>query len=159
MVDPLRQPASDRPTLEVRVCGADGEALSESDLRRLFPGSGLTDARLDRLREWSRITVTCGARTVGIATCQKVDTELRVPDVGLDGEPADETLAGNAGVRCGDREILNALLDAIELTCLAGGCSRVILSPPKVSQFFLERRGYRRVDERCAGGWIEKMIE
>ena len=155
---PLPRSTPAQPALEIRVCGADGEALSEADLRRLFAGGSLTAARLDRLRAWPRVMVTCGTRIVGVATCLKVDAELRVPDVGLDTSETERPLAGGAGIECGVREILNALLDAVELTSLAGGCTRIVLSPPKVSLFFLERRGYRRVDERCAGGWIEKQV-
>ncbi|HEX6974664.1 MAG TPA: hypothetical protein VF147_09690 [Vicinamibacterales bacterium] len=153
----LYPPASvaDLTSLDVRVTGPDTE-LADGDLRRLFPGSSLTGVRLDRLREWPRVVVTLGGDIVAVATCKKTEGEMRVPDIGLD-IPAME--AGYAAVyRCSERDILNTLLDGIELASVAGGCRRVIVSPPRVSLAFLERRGYVRVNERCAGGWIEKSL-
>ena len=143
--------------IEVRVCGGDCEPMSDGDLRRLFPGSSLTQARLDRLRDLPRVLVIMGERTVGAATCHKVEGELRVPDLGIDPAVGGLRLVGGPP-QPREREIINALLDAVEVACLAAGCSRIVLSPPKVSIGFLERRGYRRVDERCAGGWVEKIL-
>jgi hypothetical protein len=148
------QAVTDYSALDVRVTGPDCDELSDGDLRRLFPGSSLTGARLDRLRQWPRVVVTLGDDVVAIATCQKTDGEMRVPDVGLDIPVRD----GGCAVCCSERDIVNTLLDAVELACIAGGCRRVIVSPPRVSLGFLERRGYVRVDERCAGGWIEKTL-
>jgi hypothetical protein len=143
--------------IEVRVCGGDCEPMSDADLRRLFPRSSLTQARLDRLRDLPRVLVLMGERTVGVATCQKVEEELRVPDLGIDSTVGGLRLVGGPP-QPKEREVINALLDAVEVACLAAGCSRIVLSPPRVSLGFLERRGYRRVDERCAGGWVEKTI-
>jgi hypothetical protein len=149
------QAVSDYTALDVRVTGPDCDELSDGELRRLFPGSSLTGSRLDRLRQWPRVVVTLGDDVVAIATCQKSGGEMRVPDVGLDVPVPD----GNYAVcRCSERDILNTLLDAVELACIAGGCRRVIVSPPRVSLAFLERRGYVGVNERCAGGWIEKTL-
>jgi len=148
-------PVSDPSPLDVRVTGPD-IALSDGDLRRLFPGSSLTGVRLDRLREWPRAVVTLGDDIVAVATCRKSEGEMRVPDIGID-IPAME--AGYAAAcRCSERDVINTLLDAVELASIAGGCRRVIVSPPRVSAGFLERRGYVRVNERCAGGWIEKSL-
>lgn len=150
------QAVADMAALDVRVTGPDCDELSDGDLRRLFPGSSLTGTRLDRLRQWPRVVVTLGGDVVAVATCQKTECEMRVPDIGMD-VPAME--AGYATVcRCSERDIINTLLDAVELACVAGGCRRVIVSPPRVSLAFLERRGYVRVNERCAGGWIEKTL-
>ena len=146
---------ADLATFDVRVTGPDCDVLSDGDLRRLFPGSSLTGARLDRLREWPRVVVTLGEAVVAVATCQKTDVEMRVPDVGIDVPPDG---AGYGSSRCSERDLLTTLLDASELACIAGGCRRVVLSPPRVSLAFLERRGYMGVNERCAGGWIEKTI-
>lgn len=140
-------PGSEVNPLEVRVNGPDCEPLTAADLRRLFPGSALTQDRLNRLREWPRVVVTCGERVVAVATCQKTEVELRVPEIGMD-----------PGCECNERDVLNALLDAIELAGLAGGCRRVVLMPPRGSLGFIERRGYLRISERCAGGWIEKTL-
>jgi hypothetical protein len=84
---------------------------------------------------------------VAVATCQKTEFELRVPEIGMDPD-----------CDCNEREVLHALLDALEIAGLAGGCRRIVLSPPKVSVAFLERRGYTRITECCAGGWVEKML-
>ncbi len=73
--------------------------------------------------------------------------ELRVPEIGMD-----------PGCECNERDVLNALLDALELAGLAGGCRRIVVMPPKMSLGFIERRGYSRISERCAGGWIEKTL-
>lgn len=154
---PVTNPQPEASPIDVRVCGGDCEPMSDADLRRLFPGSALTQARLDRLRELPRVLVIMGERTVGTATCQKVEDELRVPDLGVDVTTGGLRLVGGQPLPR-EREIINALLDAIEIACLAAGCSRIILSPPKVSLGFLERRGYRRVDEQCAGGWLEKVV-
>jgi hypothetical protein len=148
----------DVPSLEVRVCGGDCEPMSDVDLRRLFPGSALTQARLERLRELPRVLVIMGDKTVGAATCQKVEIELRVPDIGIDVASCGLRLVGGPP-QPREREIINALLDAVEVACLAAGCQRIILNPPKVPLGFLERRGYTRVDERCAGGWVEKIVD
>jgi hypothetical protein len=153
----IRSGQPESSPIEVRVCGGDCEPMSDADLRRLFPGSSLTQARLDRLRDLPRVLVIMGDRTVGAATCQKVESELRVPDLGVDTSVGGLRLVGGPP-QPREREVINALLDAVEVACLASGCFRIILSPPKVPLAFLERRGYRRVDERCAGGWVEKIL-
>jgi hypothetical protein len=143
-------PTLPAPSLDVRIDGPD-DLLTHADLRRLFPGSTLTGPRLDRLRSGPRVIVSAGGEVVAVATCRKTDTEMRVPDVAID------VPAGAAG-RWSTREVLNALLDGIELSTIAAGCRRVIVNPPAISLSHVERRGYRRVNERCAGGWIEKTI-
>jgi hypothetical protein len=153
----IRSGQPESSPIEVRVCGGDCEPMSDADLRRLFPGSSLTQARLDRLRDLPRVLVIMGDRTVGAATCQKVESELRVPDLGVDTSVGGLRLVGGPP-QPREREVINALLDAVEVACLASGCFRIILSPPRVPLAFLERRGYRRVDERCAGGWVEKIL-
>ena len=143
--NPLIRPLAE--SFEVRVNGPDCEPVGEADLRRLFPGSMLTQGRLDRLREWPRVAVTCEGRVIAVATCQKIELELRVPEIGLD-----------LDCGCDGRDVLTVLFDAIELAGLAGGCRRVVVNPPKVSLGFLERRGYRSISEGCAGAWIEKAL-
>lgn len=137
-------------SLDVRVDGPD-DRLTAADLRRLFPGSSLTDVKLDRLKSGPRVLVTLGDVIVGVATCRKSDGEMRVPDVAIDVPAA-------VGARSSPRDVLNALLDGIELSSIAAGCRRIVLNPPAGSLSFAERRGYRRVSERCAGGWIEKSL-
>jgi hypothetical protein len=138
------------PSLDVRVDGPD-DLLTHADLRRLFPGSMLTDSRLDRLRRGPRVVVTLGEDVVAVATCSRIEGEMRVPDVAID---IPRGLLG----QWSPRDVLNALLDAIELSSIAGGCRRIVVNPPATSLAFAERRGYRRISERCAGGWIEKTI-
>lgn len=140
---------------DVRVISHEHEPIADDDLRRLFVGSVLTAPRLDRLHSWTLIAVFFNSHIVGLASCQKNGPELRVPDVAAD---AIVWSQDRTGVRFGEREILNALLDAIEVAGLAAGCRRVVINPPKMSLGFLERRGYRHIDERCAGGWIEKSL-
>ena len=136
-----------RDTYDVSVNGPDCEPVADVDLCRLFPGSTLTQGRLDRLRTWPRVSVSCGRTLIAIATCQTMDLELRVPEIGLD-----------LDCNCDSREVLTVLFDAIELAGLAGGCRRIVVNPPKVSLGFLERRGYRSISEGCAGSWIEKAL-
>ena len=133
--------------LEVKVLGPHCEAITDADVRRLFAGGALTQQRLDRLREWPRMLVGCGDRVVAVATCQRMDDELLVPDVGI---------VSDCG--CPEHDVLNTLLDCLENACLAGGSRRIVLSPPRTSLAFLERRGYHTVKASCAGCWIEKII-
>jgi hypothetical protein len=138
------------PSLDVRIDGPD-DVLTHADLRRLFPGSSLTEVRLDRLRSGPRVIVALGDEVVAVATCRKSDGEMRVPDVAIDLPP-------DAARRWSPRDVLNALLDGIELSSIAAGCRRIIVNPPAASLALVERRGYTRVNERCAGGWIEKTL-
>jgi hypothetical protein len=138
------------PSLDVRIDGPD-DLLTHADLRRLFPGSMLTAPRLDRLRRGPRVIVSLDGEVVAVASCRRADGEMRVPDVAIH---VPEGLAR----RWSPRDVLNALLDGIELSSVAAGCRRIILNPPPTSIAFVERRGYQRVNERCAGGWIEKTL-
>jgi hypothetical protein len=133
--------------LEVKVLGPHCEPITDVDIRRLFAGSSLTGQRLDRLRGWPRMLILCGDHLVGAATCQRIEDELLVPDVGV-----------NVGTSCSEKEVVNALLDGLETACLAGGSRRVVLSPPRASLAILERRGYHTIKASCAGCWIEKIV-
>jgi hypothetical protein len=139
--------AAPAAALEVTVFGPHCEPVRDRDIRRLFAGSALTQQRLDRLREWPRMLVACGDTIVGAATCQRVDDELLVPDLAVCVEPG-----------CSEHAVVNALLDALENACLAGGSRRIVLSPPRTSLALLERRGYRTIKASCAGCWIEKVV-
>jgi len=134
--------------LNVRIDDAGCPPLTEGDLRRMFPGSSLTDRRLDRLRSWLRVVITHDDKMVGVATCRETDGEMRVPDIALDREEQ----------KLGVHQILHALLDAIELAATAGNCRSIVMSTPPVSPAWLQRRGYRAVRESCAGAWLEKSI-
>lgn len=132
--------------LEASILGPHCAPLDDGDVRRLFAGSALTEQRLDRLRRWPRILVRRGDAVVGAATCERAHSEFLVADVGL-AENSETT-----------QDVINALLDAIESACLAGGCRRIVLSPPGLGLALLERRGYRTVRASCAGSWMEKDI-
>jgi hypothetical protein len=138
------------PSLDVRIDGPD-DLLTDADLRRLFPGSSLTEVRVDRLRSGPRVTVTLDDQVVAVATCRKSDREMRVPDVSID-------LPRGAQGRWSHRDVLNALLDGVELSSVAAGCRRIVLNLPASSLPLLARRGYAPVNASCAGGWIEKSI-
>jgi hypothetical protein len=116
-------------------------------LRRLFPPTALTDARLERLTTWSRVLATCDGVVVGVATYRRTDQELRVADFGVD-----ESCA------CSISEIVGALVDALELACMAGGCHRVLLIPPLPTIAALRKRGYAVISEGCAGSWMERTF-
>lgn len=142
----MRTAVSTHP-LEASVAGPHSEPLNDEDIRRLFAGSALTQQRLDRLRMWPRMLVRCGERIVAVATCDRAQEELVAPDIGL----AED-------VACRTNDVLTALLDALESACMAGGSTRVILSPPRAGLSLLEKRGYRTVKASCAGCWIEKIV-
>lgn len=133
--------------LRVRVAGPDTGPLDALDLRRLFPSGALTAGRYDRLASWSRLVACCGDTPVAVATCRRVNGELRVPDVGLD------TSCG-----CDVADIMAPLMNALELACLAGGARRVVMLAPPSAHRALQRRGYTIVNEGCAGGWAEKVL-
>lgn len=134
--------------LNARIDDAECPPLSDGELRRLFPGSSLTEHRLDRLRSWLRVVITHDDRLVAVATCREADGEMRVPDIALDREER----------ALGVHQILHALLDAIELAATAGNCRSIVMSTPAVSPAWLQRRGYREVRESCAGAWLEKAL-
>jgi hypothetical protein len=146
-VEPTLVRAPAMAGLEVTVLSRDCQPIADADLRRLFPGSALTDQRLDRIREWPRVLVALGPTIVGAATCQRIHDELLAPDVGV-----------CATCSCSAHDVLHALLDALETACLAGGSHRVVLSPPPASLSLLDRRGYRTVKASCAGSWVEKTL-
>ena len=135
--------------MQVRVLGPDCAPLSASDLRRLFRGRRLTPARRDRLAQSGRVVAACGPRTVGVAAYDRTDGELRVHEFAVD----DTSL-------CAEDQIANALLDALEAACLAGGGRRLVLLPrAAVADSLLRRRGFVTIAEGCAGSWFEKTFE
>src|SRR5512142_1709822 len=105
--------------MQVKVLGPDCAPLSAADLRRLFKGRRLTPARRDRLAQSGRVVAMCGSRTVGVAAYDRADGELRVHEFGID----------TTSTLCADDQVANALLDALEVTCLAGGGRRLVLLP------------------------------
>ena len=133
---------------QVRILGPECPPISTTDLQRLFAGAALTPARCTRLAEWSRVVAACGDCVVAVATYQRIDTDLRVPDFAVD-------------PRCGcsTYNIIGTVVDALELACLAGGGHRIVIMPPTATAGnYLVKRGYVLMREGCAGTWIEKTF-
>jgi hypothetical protein len=145
----LTEQASPQPaSMQVRVVGPDSAGLTPTDLRRLFRGRRLTPARRERLAQSGRVTATCASRVVGVAGYERVDLELRVHEFGVD-----------ASTSCQIDQIANALLDALEVACLAGGGRRLVLLPrAAISAQLLRERGFVNIAEGCAGSWYEKTF-
>jgi hypothetical protein len=135
--------------MQVKVVGPDCAPLSATDLRRLFRGRRLTPARRDRLAQSGRVIAVCGNRTVGVAAYDRTDDELRVHECGVDA----------ASMLCTEAQVVNALLDALEVACLAGGGRRLVLLPrAAIGGSILRRRGFVTIAEGCAGSWFEKTF-
>jgi hypothetical protein len=79
-------PTPQAAPVQVRVIGPDAACLTPGDLRRLFRGRHLTPARRERLRHSGRVVAACDQRVVGLAAYERVDTELRVHEFGVDAE-------------------------------------------------------------------------
>lgn len=140
-------PSSKAPKLmQVRVLGPD-RALAATDVARLFQDSLPGDSR-ERLARWPRFVTACGEQITGVAVYRIVDDDLRVPDIGVDRD-----------CQCSARDILNALLDALELACQASGCARIVILPPAdLAPALLARRGYTMRAAGCGGAWLEKTF-
>jgi hypothetical protein len=134
--------------VKLRVVGPDAACLSPADLRRLFRGRYLTPARRARLLNGGRVLAVCGSRVVGLAGYERSDGDLRVHEFAVDAtaqSPADGIAA--------------ALLDALEMACLAGGGRRLVLLPRAASASELLRvRGFVPIAEGTAGSWFEKVF-
>ena len=134
--------------LQVRVLGPESPALTPAVLRHLFAGRSLSRARRERIAGATKVIAQHGTRILGLAAYERAGDELRVSELAV--EP---TLC------FGVHDILEQLLDAIELACLAGGCRRLVLLPAAVvSTTPLERLGFQLITEGCAGGWLEKRF-
>jgi hypothetical protein len=139
--------------LDVRVDGPES-SVDDADLHRLFSGTALTVSRQARIRADPRVVVMLGGRLVAMATCQHVVCEMRVCELAIDINSLRPPLS--AGMT--DELVLHALVDAIEVMAMAGGCRRVILSPPRNALRALESRGYRPVENPAHAGWLERSI-
>ena len=145
-------PSIERGALDVLVEGSDVRGLTDADVRRLFPGSTLTGVRLNRLRNWPRVVVRVDDTLAGVATYTQTPFEMQIPDFAVS---IPSTMGAN---RYGlTKRVLDALLDAIEVASLAGGCHRIVLIP-SAGATDLERHGYMVVREGCAGSWMEKSL-
>ena len=124
--------------------------VDSHDLDRVFSGNSTRPdgPRLERLTVSSKILVLYDSRVVGIVAYENHGEDLRVHELAL--------APGTA--YCSER-IIDVALDALELACLAGGARRIVVTsragmcrPP------LWRRGFVRIDEGCAGTWLEKTF-
>ncbi len=141
-------PTPHMSSVQVRVVGPDAACLTPTDLRRLFRGRRLTPARRDRLRNSGRVVAASRSRVVGLAAYERFDGELRVHEFGVD-----------ATTRCTLDQIATALLDALEVACLAGGGRRLVLLPrAALTAHLLRSRGFVPIAEECAGSWFEKVF-
>lgn len=124
-------PGTARP-LCLRIVDPARESLTIADLQRLFSASALTVERCERLWERPSLLVACNDRVVGIASYRWSDGELLVPDMGIDADSP-----------CDQRAVIEALLEALELACMAGGRLRIALTgPQREIGAVAERRGY-----------------
>jgi len=133
--------------LRVQVFGADAEPMPAHALARLFPHVPAHSPRFERLARSARVIVTHGSQIVGFAVYQRIDGDIRVPDLTLLASPGH-----------GVRDVFGALLDALEAACLAGGSRRIVLPPTAPAHGLLRRRGYDVISEGCAGAWREKTF-
>jgi hypothetical protein len=134
--------------VQVRVVGPDAACLSPTDLRRLFRGRRLTPARRARLVNSGRVLAACGHRVIGLAAYERADGELRVHEFAVDAAANPTT-----------DEVSTALLDALEMACLAGGGRRLVLLPrAALTVHLLRSRGFVPIAEGCAGSWFEKLF-
>jgi hypothetical protein len=133
--------------LHVQAYGADADPVPAAALARLFPQVHPRSPRYERLARSARIVVTRGSHIVGFAVYQRIDGDVRVPDLALLAPPGH-----------GVRDVLGALLDALEAACLAGGSRRIVLPQTAPAHGLLRRRGYELISEGCAGAWMEKTL-
>jgi hypothetical protein len=137
--------------LDLRVEGPEARGLTDVDIRRLFPGR-TSGERLNRLRNWPRIVVRFDDVPVGVATYTQTPIETHVPDFSVEIPPSLDVEHPDLVP-----QVLDALLGAIEIASLAGGCRRVVLIPSG-GVTDLTRRGYVCVNEGCGGSWMEKSL-
>jgi len=137
--------------LDLRVEGPDVRGLTDAEIRRLFP-DGASGARLNRLRNWPRVVVRVDDLPVGVATYTQTPLETQVPDFSVEVPPSLDVEHPDLVP-----QVLDALLEAIEIASLAGGCRRVVLIPLR-GPADLARRGYVCVNEGCGGSWMEKSL-
>lgn len=134
--------------VQVRVVGPEAACLTPTELRRLFRGRRLTPARRERLRNSGRVVAAWGSRIVGLAAYEREAGELRVHEFGVD--------AGRSGTV---DQIATALLDALEIACLAGGGRRLVLLPrAAIAGHLLRARGFVPIAEGSAGSWFAKIF-
>jgi len=106
-------PIPEAVELDLRVEGPEARGLTDADIRRLFPGP-TTGERLNRLRNWPRLVVRVDDVPVGIATYTQTPIETHVPDFSVEIPHALQMVHRRLA-----RQVLDALIDAIEIASLA----------------------------------------
>jgi hypothetical protein len=144
-------PTPEPAALDLRVEGPEVRGLTDADIRRLFPGRA-TAERLNRLHNWPRIVVRIDEIPVAVATYTQTPIETQVPEFAVEIPPSIELT--HPDVR---RQVMAALIDAIEIASLAGGCRRIVIVPAGPIKDLL-RHGYVTVTEGCGGSWLEKSL-
>lgn len=144
-------PTSEPAALDLRVEGPEVSGLTDADISRLFPGQN-SGERLNRLRNWPRIVVRTDDVPVAVATYTQTPIETQVPEFSVAIPPAIES--NHPDLR---RQVMAALIDAIEIASLAGGCRRIVIVPTGRIKDLL-RHGYVAVSEGCGGSWLEKSL-
>ncbi len=138
-----------QPDVQVRVVGPEWQGPSLRDLHRLFRGRRLTAARRERLAGSGRVVAQANGRVVGLAAYERLASELRVHEFGID-----------AAAKCSVEEVAVTLLDALEVACLAGGGRRLVLLPrATIAAQLLRARGYATISHGISGSWFEKVFE
>ncbi|MCL4811278.1 MAG: hypothetical protein KJ061_02285 [Vicinamibacteraceae bacterium] len=133
--------------LHVRLLGPDAAEPCSAELRRLFAGRSLSRQRRERLLSSPRVVAVLGDRVIGLAAFERSDEEVRVYELAVAGDLAFSAF-----------DIARQLLDALELSCMAANCRRLVLLPAAVvATGPLERLGYRLAGG-CSGGWVEKVF-
>lgn len=139
---------SGAPGLHVRMLGPDAPAPASTELRRLFAGRSLSRQRRERLLSSPRVVAVLGDRIIGLAAFERSNEEVRVYEMAVAG-----------GLHFSAFDIVRQLLEALELSCLAADCRRLVLLPAAVvATGPLECLGYRLLAEGSAGGWVEKVF-
>jgi hypothetical protein len=149
----IRRPTSSesrgRENWSIRILGPYAPVNSD-DLDRVFSGNRTRPVgpRLERLTACSKILVSYDSRVVGIVAYENRQDELRVHELAI--APATD---------CRPERTVVIALDALEVACLAAGARRlVVISCAGPCRVPLWQRGFVRIDEGCAGGWLEKTF-
>lgn len=145
MESATRVAVDSKEAFQIRVLGPDKHPVALADLTRLFPDAALSPGRGVRVMDGPCVVAVCGERVVGAAAYHRTGVDLRITDLGVAPD-----------CDCRRDDIVCALLDALELACLAGGSDRVVLRvPDNLSGSLLQRRGYV-ITNGCEGRWAEK---
>ena len=132
--------------------GPGADPFNDADLRRLFADPVLTPSRRTRLRAWPCVVASFAGQIVGVAACENAVSEMRVMEFAIE-VPHTRESARTSVTR---DTVANAVVDAIELMALAGGCSRVVLNAPPLTIDTLRNRGY--AGSTTTGGWLAKSL-